>query len=91
MTSTLYEMYQKEKEQCNTATLLAMQAGNEMAFLGEDAITASEALNIECQSYQIAKGKKVPYLGIPMEEIAKAFCSLIDQGITIAVAIESKQ
>ena len=61
--------------------------GDEMVFLGEDAISASDILGIECQSYRIARGKSVPYLGIPMGEANKAFVTLFEQGATVAVAM----
>ena len=85
--TAFYEMYQKEKEQYDAATLLAAQLGDEMVFLGEDAISASDILGIECQSYRIARGKSVPYLGIPMGEATKAFSTLFEQGATVAVAM----
>ena len=87
MTSTLYEMYQKEKEQYDASTLVAVQVGDEMVFLGDDATTASESLGKECHSYRIARGKSVPYLGLPMDEATKAFVTLFEQGITVAVAM----
>ena len=58
-----------------------------MVFLGEDATAASEALDIECQSYRIARGKSVPYLGVPMGDATKAFITLFEHGITVAVAM----
>ena len=85
--TAFHEMYQKEKEQYDAATLLAVQSGDEMVFLGEDAISASDILGIECQSYRIARGKSVPYLGIPMGEANKAFVTLFEQGATVAVAM----
>jgi len=85
--TAFHEMYQKEKEQYDAATLLAAQLGDEMVFLGEDAISASDILGIECQSYRIARGKSVPYLGIPMGEANKAFVTLFEQGATVAVAM----
>lgn len=85
--TAFHEMYQKEKEQYDAATLLAAQLGDEMVFLGEDAISASDILGIECQSYRIARGKSVPYLGIPMVEANKAFVTLFEQGATVAVAM----
>lgn len=88
MTSTLYEKYQKEKELYDSSTLVAVQVGDEMVFLGDDAVVASETLDIEVQSYRIARGKSVPYLGLSMEEATKAFVTLFEQGITVAVAME---
>lgn len=85
--TAFHEMYQKEKEQYDAATLLAAQLGDEMVFLGEDAISASDILGIECQSYRIARGKSVPYLGIPLGEANKAFVTLFEQGATVAVAM----
>lgn len=88
MTSTLYEKYQKEKEFYDSSVLVAMQVGDEMVFLGDDAVVASETLDIEAQSYRIARGKSVPYLGLSMEEVTKAFVTFFEQGITVAVAME---
>ena len=88
MTSTLYEKYQKEKELYDSSTLVAMQVGDEMVFMGEDAITASDILDIECQSYRISRGNSVPYLGLPMGEATKAFVTLFEKGVTVAVAME---
>lgn len=88
--SPMMQQYMAMKEQCGDAILL-FRCGDFYEMFMDDAIKASELLDITLTKKSVGKGKTVPLAGVPFHAIQNYIYRLTRQGQRVAVCEQMEQ